>query len=357
MEERIYLAYLHALGISQVKFFDLFKQNQNYKQVFENLDTETLLWLGYTQSYITRVLNKKNKLDISYINKIFKERDVEIILHNDSNFPESLRQIPNMPYFLYVRWKLDNSAKFWVVWARKLTSYGVNVISKIIPDLSKYFQIVSGWALWADSIAHKSCIDSKWITIAVLGTGIDIDYPVANRKLYDKIVMLWWAVISIFPIWEQGSKYSFPIRNEIVAGLWVGTLIIEAQEKSGTLITANLALDMGRDLYAIPWGIFNANSQWCNNLIKTSQAKLVTSSSDILNEYNISTNIAHEKTQRKFADKVEKSIYDSLILEPLSVDEICMKNQMDLSFVITKLSMMEIQWYIKKNIAWKYEVL
>lgn len=357
MEERIYLAYLHVLGISQAKFFDLFSEKQNYKEIFKNLNSSHLQNIWYPQSYITKVLNKKKKLDTSKILDILKKREVNLVTIFDEGYPDALKQIPNTPYFLYVRWNLDNSAKISVVWARKITSYGQNVINKLVPDLSKYFQIVSGGALWADTAAHKVCLESQWKTIVVLWTGINIDYPVGNKILYDKIVKSNGAVVSIFPVWEQGSKYSFPMRNEIVAWLSIGTIIVEAKEKSGTLITANLSLDLWRDLYAVPWWIFSANSNGCNNLIKTSQAKLVTCSDDILNEYNISSSQKQQTRQIKFADSIEKCIYDSLLLESLSVDELCIKKKLDISSTITKLSMMEIQWYIKKNIAGKYEVL
>lgn len=357
MEERIYLAYLHALGISHAKLFELFTHNQDYRKVYEKLSRWDLEKVWYKSSYITKILNKKEKLDTVSIQKVIHERQVKIILFSDDNFPWELQHISNPPFLMYLRWEIDSSAKLSIVGARKLTSYGENVIEKITPELVSYFQIVSGGALWADTISHKVAMAHWGKTISILWTGIDVDYPVGNRSLYNEIAQGKWAVISIFPIGEQWSKYSFPIRNEIVAWLSVWTLIVEAKRKSGTLITANLCLDLWKDLFAIPGNIFHLNSQWCNELIKTGQAKLVSCWADILCEYNIAYGEKIEAQSHKFIDESERKIYDSLLLEALNSNELSIALGMDISQIVSKLSIMEIGGIIKKNISWKYEVL
>jgi DNA processing protein len=176
--------------------------------------------------------------------------------------------------------------------------------------------------------------------------------------MYDEIVRNNWAVISIFAIWIPWNAYNFPIRNEIVAWLSSAVVIIEAKQKSGSLITAKLALDLWKDLFAVPWEIFKSNSIWCNNLIKNWEAKLITSSIDILEEYNFST-IKRDwvtKEKPKFSDELEEKIYNSLLLEWFTADELVKKFNLDISTISFKLSMLEINWIIKKTLWWKFEV-
>ena len=175
--------------------------------------------------------------------------------------------------------------------------------------------------------------------------------------MYDDIVLKWWWVISIFPIWEVWNSYNFPIRNEIVAWLSVWVLVVEARKKSWTLITSNLALDLWKELFAIPWDIFKSNSDWCNYLIKSWMAKLVMTSSDLLEEFNISNKNKEKKDIIiSFNDEIEEKIYNLLLLESLWINEISAKIGLDIKIVSLKLSILEITNCIKKGIWWKYEV-
>jgi len=255
-----------------------------------------------------------------------------------------------------MRWIIPKKICFSVVWSRKISPYWEKAIEKIIPDLAKYFVIVSGWAAWCDTKAHNETLKSSWDTIAVLWTGIDINYPMENSLLYDKIVQNWWAVISIFPVWTAWSNFTFPIRNEIVAWLSVWTLIVEAEEKSGSLITAKLALDLWKDVFALVWSIFSSYSVWTNNLVLSWEAKMITKSLDILEEYNISL----QKTSKKtivFDDEIESQIYEILSLYSLTNDEIIKKISLEVSLVSLKLSIMELKWLIKKTKFSKYEIV
>ncbi len=357
MNNTIYLLALHQIWISQQKLNILFKDNENYKEVFENIDESFLEEINVQKRYVKSILSKKQKINFVLIENKLKERKVRIVTINDNEYPKLLKQISNPPYLLYVRWKLDNSLKISVVWARAITSYWKKVIENIVPWLSKYFTIVSWWAYWCDTESHKQALNSWNKTIAVIWTWIDQDYPTGNKTMYDKIVETWWAVISIFSIWEPWNPYNFPIRNEVVAWLSVWTLVIEAKEKSGSLITAGLTLDLGRDLFAVPWDIFRANSKWCNEIIKKWEAKPVLSSSDVLEEYNIWTGKKQEENKNiKFADKIEEEIYNLLLLESLNSDEIANKLDLNISGLAMKLSFMEITGIVKKGLGGKYEV-
>lgn len=357
MEETIFLAMLHKIWISHKKFHIIFKHDTNYKDIYNKISLSSLKWFWYSDKQAEYILENKNKFKLEDLKKVINKRGVKIITYKDKLFPDFLKEIPNIPYLFYLRGILDKSPKIAVVWSRKITSYWSNAIEKIVWNISSYFTIVSWWAAWCDSMAHSVALNNWNKTLSVIWTWIDIDYPVNNKKLYDKIVESWGWVISIFPIWEVWNPYNFPVRNEIVAWLSVWVLVIEAQKKSWTLITSNLALDMWKDLFAIPWDINRSNSEWCNILIKSWMAKLVTSPEDILEEYNIhDITINREFKKITFSDDIEKEIYNVLIIESLTTNELITKIGLDITTINFKLSLMEINNLIKKWLWWKYEV-
>ncbi len=357
MEEKLYLAMLHKMGITHKKFHIIFKNNMKYKEFYENISFKILKELGFSDKQNEFLLENKKKFKLKDLKNSLDDRNVKVITINDSLFPDYLKEIPNVPYLFYLRGKIDNSPKITVVWSRKITSYWENTIEKIVWNISNYFTIVSWWAAWCDTKAHNVAMSNWNKTISVVWTGIDIDYPLSNKKLYDNIVLNWGAVISIFPVWEVWNPYNFPVRNEIVAWLSVWVLVVEARKKSWTLITSYLALDMWKDLFAVPWDIFKLNSEWCNMLIKKWMAKLSSCSEDILEEYNISEKVdLGIKKNISFSDDTEELIYNILILEWLTVDELSRKTWLTTSTLSFKLSMMEINNVIKKTLGWKYEV-
>lgn len=355
MENKKYLTYLHSLGISQKKFFLIFEKEKNYKEFFESLSFPLLKKYSFSDEQIQKILEKKEKLKYKEIDAILKKNDVKIITLWEDNYPKILQEIANPPFFLYVRGNIDNSPKLAIIGSRKISEYGRKIIERFTPSLVQYFTIVSGGAIGCDSLAHEETLKQNGKTLVIIGTGIDICYPSFNQKMYEKVVELWWAIISIFPLGEWPNPYNFPIRNEIISGISNGTIVVEAGEKSGTLITASLALEQGRDLFAVPWEIFRSNSLGCNNLIKKGEAKPVSMVEDILEEYNITKSPEIKKIN--FWDNLEKNIYDLLIVEALTVDEMAKKLSVSVSEIAIKISFMEIKGYLRKTRAWKYEII
>ena len=351
-----YLAYLHSIWITQSKLSTIFENNYDYKRFYENLSHKTL-WKYYSKTQdIEKILDTKSKFNQKIIDINIKNLWVKFITINDNAYPKWLKQISNPPYFLYVRWTLEN---IWeclsIVGSRKNTTYSKKVASSIIPELVPYFTIVSGGAWGCDTLAHQITVETKWKTLVVFWTWIDITYPSGNRELFEKVIENKWALISIFPIWTPGGAYTFPVRNQIVAGISKWLLVLEAGESSGTLITANLALDYSRDVFCIPGDIFNPNYVWTNNLIKTWTAKLITKSDDILEEYNFKV-ISKEK-EVVFNNEIEGQIYNLLKYNlSLSIDELIEKTWMSYGELSLNLSMMELWGLIKKDIFGKYEI-
>lgn len=357
MDEKIYLAALHKIWINQKKLNFIFKDNQNYKWFFEKINYNSLIFLWFTQKQISYILEKKKGINLNEIKQILENRKVSIITRFDSKYPKNFLNLYSPPFLLYIRWKINNSKKLSFIWSRAITWYWKKIIENFLPTVWKYFEIVSWWALWCDTYSHKIALENNIKTISIIWTWIDIDYPASNYKMYNEIVFRWWAVISVFPIQETWKPYNFPIRNELVASLSKWIVIVEAKEKSGTLITAKIGLDLWKDIFVVPWDIFKLSSTWCNNLIKKWEAKAVFSTNDILEEYNINPLIKNKEKQISFVDNIEKQIYDLLLTEWLNIDQISEKLNQNITVISFKTSILEINNLIKKKQNWNYEII
>lgn len=210
-----------------------------------------------------------------------------------------------------------------------------------------------------DSLGHKIALENNGYTLAVFGTGIDRCYPKENKELFNQILEAGGALVSPFPIGEGPEPYNFPIRNEIVAGISKGTLVTEAAEKSGTLITAGLALDFGRDVFALPGEITKATSTGTNMLIRDGQAKLVMNAMDILGEYETMT-VINEKIDvimpPAFDDPTEQTLYELLSDESLDISSIEDRLGIDIATIAFRLSMMEVRGIVEMGIDGGYRV-
>lgn len=356
-QDYIYLALLHSIGISQKYLHIIFASTQNYQEVYQHkINSSFLRSFSISQKQSELILKNYQRYSYEKLKKNLEDKWVEILTCLDEEYPKWLEHISHPPFVLYVRWTIDNSPKIAVVWSRKMTSYGEKIISNFLPDIAQYFPIVSGWAAWVDTTAHKYCMKQGSKTISVIGTGICHDYPVANGVLYDEIAQSWWCVLSIFAPYDVGQPFHFPIRNEIIVWLSQWVWVIEAQEKSWSLITAWLALDMGKDVFTCPGDVFCISSAWCNSLIRSGAAKAVLSSTDILEEYGWA--IASKKNTWISApdDPTQKSLYNYLLLEPGSIDDLSQKTLLDTATLSHTLSLMEISGYIIRQNTGVYRI-
>jgi len=210
---------------------------------------------------------------------------LSMIRFSDGSYPESLRQLEDSPILIYMKGEIRNEDKYAVgiVGSRNMSPYGKSVAETFAAELaSKGFTIVSGMARGVDTTAHKGALAVKGRSIAVLGCGIDTPYPAENAALMDELGNS-GAVISEFPLGTQPVRENFPRRNRLISGLSLGVLVVEAAAGSGSLITANYALEQGKEIFAVPGGITAMNSVGTNELIKKG-AKLVQSVDDIIME-------------------------------------------------------------------------
>ena len=279
-----------------------------------------------------------------------------------SDFPKALLSIPDPPPYLYVKGticKKDVNA-IAVVGTRVPTQYGIAAAESISRELAgSGITIVSGMARGIDAAAHRGALAANGRTIAVLGSGIDVIYPSDNKKLYEQIISS-GAVVSEFPIGTAPLAENFPQRNRIISGLVKGVLVVEASEKSGSLITAGLALDYGRDVFALPGNITSFKSKGANKLIKQG-AKLVEDARDILEELSISgTGMVKtgfkpapalpdslRKIQADLSSEEEKII--SLLDEPSFIDTIIQRTGLPAQKISALLLDMELKGLVQQQ--------
>jgi len=265
----------------------------------------------------------------------------------DSSYPDNLRHIPDPPPLLYVRGTLLNSdiLALSIVGTRRATRYGLDVANRMGYWLaSQDVTIVSGLAPGVDSAAHRGALQAKGRTIAVMGTGIDSIYPRENKKLADEIVDN-GALVTEFAPGTPPTGKNFPRRNRIISGLSLGTLIAEAPKNSGAIITAETALEQGRDVFAVPANIFNEMGAGCNRLIQEG-AKLVMRASDVLDELNVTyTNkVVEQKTEVIApAGNLEAQVLEALDTEPRHIDEIIRQTGLSTSNVASTLAILELK--------------
>ncbi|MBI5206275.1 MAG: DNA-protecting protein DprA [Candidatus Firestonebacteria bacterium] len=265
------------------KLLEHFKSPEN---IFSASKNDLLHVQGINEKTADSILNNKNKISISKQISWIEKNNIKVLKLTDIHYPVNLKSIFLPPPILYIHGEIKDvdRVSLAIVGARVATIYGKVVTQTLCRELiCSGITIVSGLARGIDSVAHQTTLDCGGRTIAVMGCGLDIIYPPENRALY-KAVSENGAVISEFPLGTGPNKFNFPRRNRIINGLSLGTLLIEAGEKSGSLITAGYALEEGREIFAVPGNLTSKKSIGTNTLIKKGEAKLVQNADDIIDE-------------------------------------------------------------------------
>jgi len=305
---------------------------------------------GINQGTAEEIVGQRLKINPDQELEKVQKFNCGIVTIQDEAYPKLLAEIYAPPPLLYYLGKLDlnNDPTLAVVGSRKISSYGKQVTEQLVGELAKVkLTIISGLALGIDALAHKATLTSKGKTIAVLGSGIDVITPTTNFQLGQRIIESGGAIISEFPLGTQPQKFTFPIRNRVIAGLSLGTLIIEAAEKSGALITAHYALEQNREVLAVPGSIYNPNSAGTNNLIKLG-AKLVTKADDVLETLNIKVvNRPAESQVQNLETETEKILFNLITTMPVHIDRLVKSSKMEVNVVNATLSLMEMKGLIK----------
>lgn len=277
----------------------------------------------------------------------------------DNDYPALLKNIYDPPLFLFYQGNiklLTSQYLLTIVGSRTLSSYHQNIVQKISQQLSGTpLVLVSGLALGIDSQVHQAALSNHLPTVAVLGSGIDpqVLYPASNKKLAQKIIADGGLIVSEYPPETPAATYQFPKRNRILAGISPLTIIISGAKKSGTLITAQLALDSGREVYALPGNINQALCEGPNQLLAQG-AQILLGVEDILNFYHLNK---RGKTATLSLNKQENNIIKILNVEPLTKEKLAQKLQLSLSELQTIISNLELLGLVKTNIFNELEII
>ena len=303
------------------------------------------------------IANWAKSVDLDRELRRIKEFGCQVLTQTDGDYPEFLRQIYDPPIVLYVKGRLSAKDKnsIAMVGSRRTSHYGQETARKLAYQLAYVgVTVVSGGARGIDTAAHQGALSAKGRTIAVLGTGINIIFPPENAALFQRIEAN-GAVITQFPFNRQADKQSFPIRNRIVAGMTLGTVVVEANLTSGALITAGMAIENGRQIFAVPGRIDSPQSKGCHDLIKKG-AKLCEGAEDILSEFEY----LFPPTNRPPApveggtlpalslSENEQKVFDVLGVEEMAMDEVIRGSALPASAVSVALLGLEMKRLIRQ---------
>ncbi|MFN8637745.1 MAG: DNA-processing protein DprA, partial [Chloroflexota bacterium] len=274
-----------------------------------------------------------------------EQQGVSVVILDDPTYPTALREIADPPPVLYARGELS-PADDWaiaVVGTRRASIYGRQATERIVSDVARAgVTVVSGLAKGIDTVAHRAALTAGGRTIAVLGSGLDRVYPEENRALADRIAAS-GAVLTEYPLGTPPDATNFPRRNRIVSGLARATLVVEADHKSGAMITATQAAEQGRDVFAVPGSIFSPLSAGPHQLIREG-AKVVTDASDILEELHLTAVVEERATREALpADPTEAALLRLLSDEPTHVDDLTRGAQLASATVTATLTILELK--------------
>ncbi len=336
------------------RLIDHFKSPQH---IFEASAEELLQVEGITGRHVTAIKTHKIPATVEAELDLVARKGYRIVTLTDSNYPRLLRQIPDPPPYLYVSGRLERSpVNLAVVGSRNATGYGKTTTKNLSANLASLgLIIVSGMARGIDTAAHEGALAAKGKTIAVLGSGLERIYPAENKNLFHRISEA-GAVVSEFPLLTEPEAHNFPIRNRIISGMSLGTVVVEASKKSGSLITARLAAEQNREVFAVPGSIQSFKSVGTHTLIKQG-AKLVEHAQDIIEELapmipskdqlgNISRHPKTDKLALLTADELR--LYEALGPYPIHIDDLARKLAMGSGRLASLLLKLELNGLVEQ---------
>lgn len=313
--------------------------------------------LGIPGPIAARIGGPVTSVDRRYVERALQWRDVpghRIVQLGDDDYPERLAEIADPPCLLFVRGDVSllGSTQLAIVGSRKQTAGGRRIAMSLAAELCRAgLVITSGLAIGIDAAAHRGALEAGGTTIAVLGSGCDVIHPRSNRDLA-RDVLENGVIISEFPLGTAASPQNFPQRNRIVTGMAVGTLVVEAALGSGSLISARLAAEQGREVFAVPGSIHNVQSRGCHQLIRQG-AKLTECAADILEELEGFVPEVAQAVSSRLANlsPVQRKVVEALGADPISVDEIKAHSGLDIAEILSALIELEIDGIVRSELV------
>jgi len=359
---KYWIALKSVLGVGHVTFAALLEGFGSVPAIFGAPVAELKEIKGVSGKIAEAIVHFQDWPKVQAELELLDKKKVAIVTCRDALYPQKLLNVYDRPPYIYVRGKLTaDDINIAMVGSRAASAYGKYTTEKLSRELAfKGATVVSGMARGIDSAAHRGAISARGRTIAVLGSGLDVIYPPENKKLFEEIVEN-GAVVSEFPLGTPPLSPNFPARNRIISGMSYGVVIVEAGEKSGSLITARLALEQGREVFAVPGSIDSAGSRGTNKLIKQG-AKLIENTEDILEE--ILPQIERKKPLKGFsapetlnvsspcAEKLnaaEQKLYDLVSQKRMHIDDLISVTGFSSADILSALTTMELKGIVRQH--------
>ncbi|HEY9776043.1 MAG TPA: DNA-processing protein DprA [Planktothrix sp.] len=356
-EQAYWLAFdrLPGTGIGVSKLKQVFERDHTIKSLWCANADELAKYKIFTAQMIESWLEKRSQIDPESVLNDLKKTDIQAYPFFHPRYPYRLREIHDPPAVLYMLGELtpdDLRHATAVVGTRKPTSYGERLVKQMTENLAlSGVGIVSGMAIGIDSLAHWAAIEGGGKTVAVLACGVDVCYPSSNKPLYQKLVGgEHGAVISEFPPGTKPEEWRFPARNRIVSGLSDAVLVIEAGEKSGALITASIAFEQNRTVFAVPGRVDNPQSKGCHMLIRDGKAHLCEGFLDLMRtmEWISAGPVRGVPTVVELFGR-ERELYELISSEPVHFDYLCEKSGMPAPELSATLTMLELAGVVTRH--------
>jgi len=341
--------------LGSVRTQSLLKHFGSLKEVFQAKEKELLKVKDIGPKTAPKIVQSIKEINIKKEVELIKKHKVRVITFLDEDYPKSLKNIYDPPVVLYVKGEIlpQDDVAIAIVGSRLASFYGIQTAERLGFQLaSRGITVVSGLARGIDSSAHKGALKAKGRTLAILGSGLLHIYPEEHISLADEISER-GAVISEFPMRTIPDRGNFPKRNRIISGLSLGVVVVEAGHRSGALITADSAIEQGRDVFAVPGKIDSVTSKGTNRLIKQG-AKLAESVYDILEELDSCTlsarrdNVPSEENLSPRLDKQEVLVYNLLSSDPKHIDELSEQAGIKLTDLSKILLNLEIRKFLRQ---------
>jgi DNA processing protein len=349
MDSRMYwVAFNHVKGIGAVRFRSLLDYFGDLSIAWQ-APPEALRAAGLSPRLIESISRVRGALDLEAIDKSLRSQGIQVLAWEDESYPPLLKHIDQPPPVLYLRGEMrpEDQVAVAVVGTRQVTAYGRRVTENLAAILAQHnVTLVSGLARGVDAIAHQAALDAGGRTLAVLGCGVDIIYPPEHVRLASRLIQQ-GALLSDYPPGTPPESGNFPPRNRIISGLALATVVVEAGETSGALITATFAAEQGREVFAVPGNITAPTSRGTNRLIANGARPLL-SPEDVLEALDLAQ-VQHQQEVRRLmpGNEIEARLLEMLGEQTLSVDELCFLSGLSAEKVMANLAMMELKGLVR----------
>jgi DNA processing protein len=345
-----WVGFTRISGVGRVRFQRLLTAFGSMREAWEAGES-ALANANIDPKLCREIVSARPKIDLDAEMERLERAGVRALTWDDEEYPPRLKQIHDLPPVLYIKGRIvaDDERSVAVVGTRTPTAYGREAAHRLSHDLATAgITIVSGLARGLDGVAHRAALEAGGRTVGVLGSGLDIIYPREHTNLASAI-MESGALVSEHPLGTKPDARNFPRRNRIIAGMTLGTVVVEAGESSGALNTARHALEENREVFAVPGSILSPMGRGCNSLISSSGAKLVQDCVDILEELNL--NYVGKQLEMAAvlpADEHETAVLRLVTYDPVHIDDIVRESEMNVASVSSALAMMELRGLVKQ---------